>query len=255
MNKIFRSLYYRLKKRVERHIAISKLGIENDSNYQQMLLDQLYILRIELSGIEVLIDVGANEGMFSKALSRIFKGMIIFCIEPNNKLNGAIKKNLNGENLLILNELISSKKMKIPFNIHQDSQMSSILETERSKLEKNFRWDDPNKIERVEMNTTTLDELVKKNSIDLSKTTLLKIDTQGNELDVLKGSKNSLKQIDFIIVEYMFDSPYICETTCNSVFQFLFDSGFYFSGPTMSANRLDGKIGAINFLFKKKLSQ
>ena len=60
----------------------------------------------------------------------------------------------------------------------------------------------------------TLDELVKKEKIPLPN--FLKIDTQGSELDILKGSKESLSQCSLIylecpIVEYNLNAPKLNE--------------------------------------------
>ena len=182
----------------------------------------------------------------------LFPDLVFYCIEPNKNLNTEIRKNLKSNQVTVVNELASNKVMPVTFNIHEDSQMSSILGVEENKLKKNFEWDNPEKIEKVELTSSTLDILCEQHQVDLSKKTLLKIDTQGNELDVLKGASGCLPSFHYIIVEYMFDSPYVGETSSNDLFKLLFDKGFIFSGPTMYANRVDGKIGAINFLFKKQ---
>ncbi|MCB0482442.1 MAG: FkbM family methyltransferase [Flavobacteriales bacterium] len=250
MNKVLKSLYYRVKNRFERKIWVDKLGIV-EAGYPQMLLEQLYTLKVELVDLKQVVDVGTNEGMFSRSISTIFPNLNFYCIEPNVELNGKIKKNLLGNKFVIINELVSSENKKVVFSIHADSQMSSILDVQEQELKKNFNWDDPSQIKKVEMRTTTLDEVFVKNDISAKKKTLLKIDTQGNELDVLKGANECLTWVDYIIVEYMFDSPYIGEVTSNDLFQHLFERKFLLCGPTMIANRLDGKIGAVNFLFKK----
>ena len=62
--------------------------------------------------------------------------------------------------------------------------------------------------------TTTLDEVVKKENIKLPN--FIKIDTQGSEIDILKGSEKTLKNCNLIyletpIIEYNLDSPSLNE--------------------------------------------
>ena len=50
--------------------------------------------------------------------------------------------------------------------------------------------------------TSTLDKYVDENKID--HISLLKIDTEGNEINVLEGAKNILDRTDYIIIENHF---------------------------------------------------
>ena len=56
-----------------------------------------------------------------------------------------------------------------------------------------------------------LDEIIKKSEI--KRPSMMKLDVQGYELEVLKGSKKLLKNIDFIITEISFKRIYKNQTT------------------------------------------
>lgn len=53
--------------------------------------------------------------------------------------------------------------------------------------------------ESIKLKTTTLDEMVKENSLPYPQ--LMKMDTQGSELDILKGAEKTIKHVDIIVVE------------------------------------------------------
>ena len=59
---------------------------------------------------------------------------------------------------------------------------------------------------KVIVKTNTLDKIIKKNKI--LKIDLVKIDTEGHELQVLKGMNKSLKKITHILVEIHNDKIY-----------------------------------------------
>ena len=78
--------------------------------------------------------------------------------------------------------------------------------------EQSNRYDKDRKPETII--TTTLDEIVKKENLKLPN--FIKIDTQGSEIDILKGSKNTLKNCNLIyletpIIEYNLNSPNLNE--------------------------------------------
>ena len=53
--------------------------------------------------------------------------------------------------------------------------------------------------ESIKLKTTTLDAMVKENALPYPQ--LMKIDTQGSELDILKGAEETIKHVDIIVVE------------------------------------------------------
>jgi hypothetical protein len=59
--------------------------------------------------------------------------------------------------------------------------------------------------EIYEIETSTIDNYFR--SLDLQNS-LLKIDVEGHELNVLRGSKNTIKKIDFVLIENQFFGIY-----------------------------------------------
>ena len=81
------SAYNRLKTRVEYYRLGKKLKIVNPSIYSLEQLEQLFILKAEIPTIDLLLDLGANKGKFTKCLSEGYELKQAVCIEPNSALN------------------------------------------------------------------------------------------------------------------------------------------------------------------------
>ena len=79
----------------------------------------------------------------------------------------------------------------------------------------------------TEIETITLDNFISKNSID--NLDFIKIDTQGSELDIFNGGKNSLKNVIKIICEVEFVPMYEDQPLFGDVNKFLNENGFMFN--------------------------
>ena len=79
----------------------------------------------------------------------------------------------------------------------------------------------------TEIETITLDNFVSKHSLD--QLDFIKIDTQGSELDIFNGGKNSLKNVLKIICEVEFVPIYEKQPLFGDVSRFLDERGFMFN--------------------------
>ena len=79
----------------------------------------------------------------------------------------------------------------------------------------------------TEIETITLDNFISKNSLD--NLDFIKIDTQGSELDIFNGGKNSLKNVVKIICEVEFVPIYEDQPLFGDVNKFLNENGFMFN--------------------------
>lgn len=199
----------------------------------------------------ILVDVGANVGEYAYLFHKILGCKRVICIEPNNCLNGDIHKNLRDIDYQIINKVVSNYTGEVSFFIHADSLMSSMVEVDKSKYDKLITWDKTENIKEVRLQSITLKEVI--DSIeDIGFDIFIKIDTQGNELDVLKSGKDSLRKCRYILVEYMFNTVYQQMFSFNELFQFFVSEGFECHGPTNFYRRGDLSVGAVNFLFVRK---
>ena len=80
--------------------------------------------------------------------------------------------------------------------------------------------------------------------------TLLKIDTQGYELEVLKGAARTLDRIDYILVETSFVPLYEGQANFRDVYAFLTGHGFEYAGSfEQMMSPLDGTVLQADGLF------
>jgi len=144
-----------------------------------------------LSDKEVIVfDIGSNLGTFSQQLSKTFpkKLLEIHSFEPIDEL--LAKQKIKNGMLHKHNYIISEKSGLIDFFEHEISSQSSVMLNEKIKNQK---------VKKLTKEAITLEQALEKTNI--SKVDLLKLDTEGNELDILKSSEHLLKQKIFKIIK------------------------------------------------------
>jgi hypothetical protein len=78
----------------------------------------------------------------------------------------------------------------------------------------------------IQVNQISLDEYVSSKNIDLNVYNFITMDVQGYELEVLKGSIETLKSIDHILTEINYDDLYKNCVKVDELDQFLSQYGF-----------------------------
>lgn len=138
---------------------------------------------------DIIFDVGAYEGDFARCCCKIFPNAQVVCFEAlEHKVQQLEKTFINNAKIRVLPTLLGAEiKEAVP--LHNVETASSIL---LEHIPQNF----PVTFHPM----TTVDEIVA-NNFDGRSPDLLKIDVQGYELEVLKGSENSLQKIQVILVE------------------------------------------------------
>jgi len=127
-----------------------------------------------------IVDIGAHIGTFTLSARKIIgeRGRII-AIEPEIMNFRQLKRNLKLNkinNCLIINVALADHTGEEPFFLHKDSSGHSLIPGDS--------------INKTQIKVKTLDDLLKE--LNISKVDFLKIDTEGVELEVLKGGKETL---------------------------------------------------------------
>ena len=183
--------------------------------------------------IDNIIDVGVADG--TDFLFNNFPKAKYFFIEPNSIYHEIIEnKLLKKYNGKIFKIAAGNQTGKLEF--FNEGVASSFLQREDYKLTK-----------KIYINVDKLDNILKNEII--SGTTLLKIDTEGFELDVLKGSEELLKKINYCIVEIRLQK--IKTYNPSEIIKFLLINGFYWDKILKVYYAKEG-VDFIDVLFIKK---
>ena len=146
----------------------------------------------------VFFDIGSNVGCYTDTLLQSKKEKGTFHLfEPTKKCFQELVKKYNGQNHIHVNKLaVSDKNGQVP--IFYDKEGSNLASLYKRDLKNYFI--EMNKWENVD--TIRLDDYINKHQIQHIH--LLKMDTEGHELAVLKSLGNYLNRdfVDFIQFEY-----------------------------------------------------
>ena len=172
-----------------------------------------------------LIDIGANIGGFTNDFLRFYPNTDeVFCFEPLHKLKEVIKKNnASHKNITIHSCALGSKteKMNIHFPVSNTTHASFYEYNDQSSK----FYNDENLVSS-QVDVHRLDEFI--HHFKFSSPLIIKIDTQGHEVEVIKGGMNTLKLADLVLIECSFVPEYkLLEPTFSTVCTLLAESDLY----------------------------
>lgn len=142
--------------------------------------DYLHLKQQSISGI----DVGANVGDTIMALYRNQKD-IFLGVEPEPKFFEYLKKNtIEYKNILIDNTICSSQKSQEKFVFEEENGTARLIPSQNSE---------------ITPEVDSLDNVLEKYP-QIDRLDILKIDTDGHDFDVMKGSQKTIKKYKPIIL-------------------------------------------------------
>ena len=143
--------------------------------------------------------------------------------------------------------MLLDEEKETVINLNEYSPSSSLLEL--TDLHKDA-FPITKKVEQEKIFVKVLDEIA--NDLELKKKVMMKLDVQGFELNVLRGSENTLKNVDIILIETSFYELYKNQPLFKDIFDFLSDRGFnYFGSFEQLYDERDGKILQADSIFIK----
>jgi FkbM family methyltransferase len=170
-----------------------------------------------------ILDVGANTGQSIDLFRRTLVEPKIYSFEPNPELAEQLRERYANNGVTVEAVAAGSKSGSSRFTILENNQLSSVLDLHKN--EKNpFS---ATGVERViDTPITTLDDYVR--SAGLEHVHLLKIDTQGFDLEVLRGAADILgkSKVDTILIEVNFISIYRGQSTFGEIERLLAEKGY-----------------------------
>ncbi len=208
-----------LFRRLLRKFGVDVVKYKPSSNHNARLF---YLME----NIDVVLDVGANEGQYGEYLRNFGYKNLIISFEPMEQAYSELCNNKEAKDdslwlkkNIALGDEIGEKNI----NISKYSPSSSILEM-LPLHEKIFSGTDYIGEESIKIEK--LDNVFQSLCTNSSKV-LLKIDTQGFEYEVLKGAKKSLDYISLIQLEMSYKPLYQNELLFDEMHEFLSSRGYY----------------------------
>ena len=142
----------------------------------------------------LIVDIGSHIGISVLYFKAIYPNSKIFAFEPNPISFSILEENMSRNSLkdvTTVNKAIWTQNGKRAFYIDNTQKEWN---SNSSFLEKS--WTGKEHTKKVEVETTTLEKYIPDN-IDM-----LKIDTEGSELEILKANERILKKVSNISIEY-----------------------------------------------------
>ncbi|MFN6471292.1 MAG: FkbM family methyltransferase [Nostoc sp. SerVER01] len=171
--------------------------------------------------IEIIFDVGANIGQTVIEIKQYFPNARVEAFEPIESTFKKLKENCSGLPNVTLNKFaFGSKSSQITIELSEESLVNSMLNTVHSSaLQVQSK-------KTQEVMVETIDNICDIKGI--KRINLLKTDTEGYDLEVLRGAKSMLleNRIDFILSEATFDPTEKTHTYFCELNEYLYEHGY-----------------------------
>lgn len=241
MKKIIKSILSKLGVRIVKEDYYSNLVNRNIFN----TIDCFYSIRSIIQPTENLVcfDIGANIGQTAKKINKYFPNADIYAFEPMHKTFVEMQENLSElKNVRGFNFAFGSEEKEVEVVYQENSEWNSLVKGQN----------DIPTYEKV------LSETVKVKTIDnflaeqcICCIDFLKTDTEGYEMEVLKGAEKSIAsgKIKMIYIEVGFLKTDLQHNYWLDITQLLEQNNYYFAGLYETVYGLNLKITYANALF------
>ena len=165
----------------------------------------------------VVVDVGANDGIWLASLSEFCCIEHAEAFEPNPESFGRLRARFHRKaNICLYQAAVGEKPGTLMLKIMASNDFSSFLPVSRL-VEKQYGREAARVTQEVPVEVTTLDTALRSlESIDL-----LKVDVQGFERSVFSGAYQTLKRTRAVLVEANLKSHYLGDDTFGSLYELL----------------------------------
>jgi|ERR1039458_7429829 FkbM family methyltransferase len=180
----------------------------------------LDLRRLSLEPRDTIFDVGANVGQTGAALRTVYPKPRIYCFEPSPETFKTLVQNCKGKDIIALNMAVGSSVGTEQMCAEKDSCLNSLVPQLNVSSARTSQ---------VSVAVTTLDRFCEERGVE--RIDLLKTDTEGYELEVLKGATRLLreKRVRAIYVECAIQAT-PRHVSVTDLLGFLKDYGFQLHG-------------------------
>ncbi len=189
--------------------------------------------------IRTILDAGAGSGQFARTIRKTFPSARLVCFEPIDACFQEIRETFRNDPNTSLNKLaLGSKEGSFVFHIHRNPGSSSFLRM--TDIHTNA-YPGSGESETAVIPTIRLEDYL--NTHSEMPEFFLKLDTQGTELDILKGAGDWIHKMRVIQIELNFAETYEQCPLFDEVYQFLRTRHFILAGiENASQSLVDGSF-------------
>jgi FkbM family methyltransferase len=199
-------------------------------------------LRVQGYAPRTLLDVGAHIGTFTRQFLEVFPDCVPTLIEPNPFCQDELSKLAFEQHAVAASDEPGRAELFLTKEWLQSTGSSLYRE--------NTAFFRDEVVVKQEVDKVRIDDLFKGRRFDF-----VKIDTQGAELDVLRGGQSVLRHADYILVEVSLVEYNIGGARAEAVFSQLDAMGFHCTEVTefhRLAGVQNGNLLQIDFLFERR---
>jgi FkbM family methyltransferase len=201
------------------------------------------------SGIQTVVDVGANAGQFSSAIRCFLPEAQIYAFEPLPDCYEALCRRLAKRGRFqAFCTAVGAGNGEVTFWRSEFAKSSSVLPMTELHKEA-FPW--TKGATELKVPQCRLDDCLDK--MQLVRNVLLKIDVQGYELQVLQGAERLLQEVKYALVESSFQNLYQGQGAFHQVYDWMTAQGFDYAGSfEQLLSPVDGTILQADGLFVRR---
>ncbi|MGF1677757.1 MAG: FkbM family methyltransferase [Candidatus Methylacidiphilales bacterium] len=216
-----------------------------DKEYRRAFRPLRHLPRIRYDRV---VDAGASRGSFTEAMKKVYGSREVVAIEAIPDLAEALKKRYRDDHgVRIMSAALSDGEGTATFQLNRHDYSSSLLSID----ERNSKWFGKDlRIEKtIEVPTITLEGVMSEMGWD--QVDLLKMDLQGAEGMVLRGSEHVLDRVQVIFTEILFEPLYEGAWLFWEMREFLADKGFKLCGMSNLVHSAEGDLLQGNATFRR----
>lgn len=183
-----------------------------------------------------VIDVGANVGQFAVASAKLFPDVRVHSFEPVPECAERLRKNVSGlEGVTVYPFALGEAAGEAELRVNSYTHASSFLPVTRTHRE---TFPEVRETGEVPVEVSTLDLVFA--GVQLRGPVLLKLDVQGYEAQVIRGGAETLKRVDYVVLEASFRRMYEGEPLFTEILKLMEEYGFRFARPVGWLSAPDG---------------
>ncbi len=205
--------FYRINK-VLLYQSLRHLGYLNDDDDNLIISGIFNNLSNFSNEVHYVLDIGGHHGKWSLNLLNKFNVSKIYIVEANKYSFKILKENIYKNNLskkcIAYNKFLDKEKKKI--FLYDTENLGSTIS---SKYKESLSVRNINNLKQISIETDTLDNLVNKENI--KEIDLIKIDCEGNELNILEGGIQTLIKLKPKLL--LFENNYHSLITGSSIYR------------------------------------